>query len=228
MRILIFGTIYVDTPEKHRLAGQWVRLHSLLNPDCDLLLVDSASPMPLDFDAPRLHIMQLGDNIGHLARGGRDGWGRAFCAGLRCGMDEEYDYVVHIEGDSLCRLDVVDVCESMTLHYENVLSVPVRGTKRDEVNWTETGLMFFDAQWLKDSAFVDAYNWPDGANKRYPHTPEAVIQEILGDDLNFETWRVIRDDKQILVHDDVRMYDWITHATPEACDDFIGGLLANT
>lgn len=44
-RTLIFGTTYVDTPERETLTRQWLDFHGRLNPRCDLLLVDSQSPL---------------------------------------------------------------------------------------------------------------------------------------------------------------------------------------
>lgn len=218
MKILIFGTVYCDTLMKQRLASQWDALHASINPKCDLLLVDSASPfVPLGVHAK----VQLGNNIGHLSRSGQDGWGRAFCAGLQYAIDKSYDYVVHVEGDSLCKIDVARACEGMLRDSLPVITVPVRGTKHQEHDWVETGLMFFDVQWLRQSNFIDMYDWEDGAGKTYPNTPEAVIWQILDGDLRYANWRTIRDDKGILSPGtSVHLYDWVTHVSPEVFDDF--------
>jgi len=91
----------------------------------DHLIVDSQSPLfdtaahpVLSGFGPRLpcsgepapiqvghrSIIGFPDNVGHLARGGRDGWGRAFSQGLLCALAGGYDYVAHIESDLLTRL----------------------------------------------------------------------------------------------------------------------------
>ena len=85
MRVLIFGTVHADTPEKLHIAQMWATLHRDINPTCDLLLVDT-NTLPHDFTYG-VEVFSFGDNIGHLARGGRDGWGRAFCKGLEIGVD---------------------------------------------------------------------------------------------------------------------------------------------
>lgn len=217
MRILIFGTCYVDTEAKARLVQQWVEVNRLVNPDCDLLLVDSASPkLPGYLDTA---VYQLNDNVGHLARNGQDGWGRAFCAGLQFAIDRGYDYVVHIEGDSLCRLPVSTICMNMAFRDVAVQSVPVRGTKRVERCWAETGLMFFAVNKLHD--FIEQYDWRDGKRKRYPYTPEAVIYDILGLSLQMMAWKTTRDDVGVLTVSNVKDYDWITHTTPEIYDAFV-------
>ena len=76
-----------------------------------MLVVDSASPdMP---SIEGLEVLQLGDNIGHLKLTGRDGWGRAFCAGLQRAIDGRYDWAVHIETDLLFARPVADVIGKM-------------------------------------------------------------------------------------------------------------------
>jgi hypothetical protein len=47
MSTLIFGTTYIDSPDREHLTHQWLMLTRHLNPDCDILMVDSASPSPL-------------------------------------------------------------------------------------------------------------------------------------------------------------------------------------
>jgi len=224
MRILIFGTVYADTEEKQRLAAQWCELHSK-NRDCTLMLVDSASP----FSVERLGagVVQLGDNIGHLARTGQDGWGRAFCAGLERAIAWNYDYVVHIEGDSLFRHPVMKFCEFMEKQELRTFVTTVHGTKFVEYDWIETGIMFFSVPYIKDSKFIERYNWPDGASKKYPHTPENVIWNMLhaDDALDVVPIQTIRDDRNQLTTSSVKHYCWITHTKPEIYDAFVASTL---
>jgi hypothetical protein len=222
MRILMFGTVYCDTEEKLNLARQWMRLHSALNLKCDLVLVDSDSPVRVRGDL-FAQILQLGDNIGHLARRGQDGWGRAFCAGLQYAIDRDYDYVVHVEGDSLLRLPVVPICEDMREYGLLARVCGVNGTKFREFAWVETGVMFLSVPYVRDSKFIERYDWPDGESKRYPRTPEAVVYYMLVQDgvLNVAPIRTMRDDKKVLATDNVMNYDWISHATPEVYDAFV-------
>jgi hypothetical protein len=220
MRVLIFGTTYVDSVEQRNLLQQWIKLHGALNPACDLMIVDSASPFMLG--STPCHVLQLGDNIGHLARRGQDGWGRAFCAGLRYASENYYDVAVHIEGDSLFSAPVMSFCEHMRAEKLDSLVCGVNGTKLREFAWVETGIMFLSMSYVKARSFVDRYDWPNGAAKRYPNTPEAVICRMLNEDnaLSIMSINTMRDDKKMLTIDNVREFDWISHATPEVYDAF--------
>lgn len=219
MRVLIFGTVYADTIEKQVLARQWTDLNNELNPKCEYMLVDSASPL-LVFQSGRNFVLHLGDNIGHLARGGQDGWGRAFCTGLQWAIDGGYDYAVHVEGDSLCSLDVGSICSRMQLSGACAMGVPVRGTRSIENNWIETGLLFLDVDYARDSDIVGKYDWKNGTAKRYPTTPEYHVHNILGEHLQIADWRTMRDDCNVLTGSSVGDYNWITHARPEISDKF--------
>src|SRR5512146_1735288 len=97
MKILIFGTSYVAGQHSRYLFGLWRDLVRRLNPGTDVLVVDSASPDMPPVDG--MTVLALEGNIGHLSKTGRDGWGRAFSAGLRHAVECQYDYVVHIETD---------------------------------------------------------------------------------------------------------------------------------
>jgi hypothetical protein len=92
LRVLIFGTCYAPTDDKVSELRRWIAVNARLNPvGCDLLLVDSNS-LEEDHDRalnPLVGIVRFPDNIGHLARGGRDGWGRAFCFGLQYALERE-------------------------------------------------------------------------------------------------------------------------------------------
>lgn len=222
MRVLIFGTCYIDNEDKKRLAQQWCDLHERLNPGCDLLLVDSNSPVEFSLcfrswcssakTWRKFH--SFPDNIGHLARHGGDGWGRAFCWGLDYAVQQGYDYVAHVEGDSLLSIPVQRVSVQMRRTGTLVASVPVLGTHRLEREWVETGLMFFSVPYLRDEKLTERYDWR--ATKKYPHTPEWHLYQLTQEDLRFLPWiHNIRDDRKRLTVDRVVEYDWITHTTPE-------------
>lgn len=219
MRILIFGTVYAPTPEQRVLAEQWSEVHRRLNPTCDLLLVDSAHSIKERLTGT--FVYSFPDNIGHLARGGQDGWGRAFCWGLEYAISQGYDYVVHIEGDSLFRLPVEPICKQLQRDGIRAASVRVNGTRHAEVKWTETGLMFFEVNYLREKDLVNKYNWHNGASKKYPRTPEFHLANIIGSALQVMPWRAIRDDKKMLTVGNVVGFDWITHSTLAIYDAFI-------
>ncbi|ESY72526.1 hypothetical protein X740_33225 [Mesorhizobium sp. LNHC221B00] len=218
-RVLVFGTTFVDSPEKARLVGQWQSLHRAVNDwSVDLLLVDSASPV-LDGWPVEAHVYRFPDNIGHLARGGKDGWGRAFCKGLEMAIDGQYDYVVHIEGDSLLKRPVMPILRQMAASGFKAASVPVRGTKWQETKWAETGLMFFSVDYLWQSKFIEKYDWWNRAAKP---TPEKVIFDLIGDDLQMMVLlRAERGDKGQITAENAAEFDWITHCPPEAFDAFV-------
>jgi predicted SAM-dependent methyltransferase len=209
LRVLVFGTTYVDSADRAKLTKLWADVHGALNPQCDFMLVDSASPMLPDV-GDGVSIVQLGDNIGHLSRGGRDGWGRAFCRGLQEAVSGGYDYVAHIEGDSLFRLPILPLARCMGAENNDVISVPVRGMLRDHDTWVETGLMIFSVDYLKRSNFIEAYDWP---NRQEHPTPEVVIKSLLGERLTLMPWRALRGDKNQITSDNILMLglDWVTH-----------------
>lgn len=245
-RILIFGTMYADTKERVELTKRWVDFHHKLNPDCDLLLVDSASPAlnPVEdlgispatdsrvftdnVGSPSLTLDRFPDNIGHLSRngprgpssGGQDGWGRSFCEGLATAIEANYDYVVHIEGDSLFRLPVLPIVRQMVRDGIKAISVPVNGTKRNEVNWVETGLMLFNVDFVEQSEFIPKYGW--NRNKGRSGTPEHWIFNQLGSNLKMMPWKALRGDKNQITAENVDELDWVTHCRipgSQALDD---------
>ena len=209
LKVLVFGTTYVDSEDRVKLTQHWIDVHGKLNADCDLLLVDSASPMPFP-PCDRVEVIRFANNIGHLSRKGRDGWGRAFCRGLQEAINRGYDYVVHIEGDSLFRLPVMTIVRNMEERNQNVLSTPVRGMKRDHKDWLETGLMFFSVDYLKRSNLIDQYDYP---NRTESPTPEVVLWRLIGDSLTMMPWRALRGDKNQITSDNVTSLglDWVTH-----------------
>ena len=219
-RTLIFATTYVDSGDREILTRQWLDLHSALNPECDFLLVDSASPKPvLDEtwsarfreDPKRFRIHDFGDNVGHLSRGGRDGWGRAFCYGLDYAVEHGYSHVLHIEGDSLLRIPARDLVARLQKSGKGCASITVRGTHRDIPGWVETGLMCFSTAYVKRSNFSSVYAWP---TREVRPTPEFVVFKMVGHDLLIlEDLKGLRADKNQISAANIRSLDldWVTH-----------------
>jgi hypothetical protein len=223
LRVLIFATSYVATEERLKLLDQWIELHRRLNADCKLWIVDSRSPLLWAGDGGPLHklaasVTSFPDNIGHLSKGGEDGWGRAFCHGLYFAIDDGFDYVVHIEGDSLFRLPVMPIVEQMARDGIKVASVPIGYGEAQRSTWVETGLMFFDVEYLKNSRFIAGYDWP---NRKARPQPEIVIRKMLGNDLVMLPLKAERSDKGEITVDNVAEFDWITHCKPEVYDRFV-------
>lgn len=225
MKMFVFGTCYAPTNEKVGELMRWIKLLAHLNPDSiDCLLIDSNS-IEAHHDRhlnPLIGIYRFPDNIGHLSRGGRDGWGRAFSMGLQYAIDHQYDYAVHIEGDSLFRLPVKPICEQMAQEGIKVASVPVGYGEAQRSTWVETGLMFFDVEYLRTSNFIAGYDWP---NRTAKPQPEIVIRRMLGDDLVMLPLKAERSDRGEITVDNVTEYDWITHCRPEVYDRFVESVL---
>jgi hypothetical protein len=144
------------------------------------------------------------DNIGHLGKGGRDGWGRAFCKGLEYAIIGDYDWVVHIEGDSLCREPLRPAVEKFAAEGIRVIAPPLRP------KWVETGLMMFSVGWLTGHEFIQRYNWDQRVAS--PH-PEEVIYELIGGDWYLLPWPMLRDDASKLTPENVGNYLWISHTS---------------
>jgi len=224
---LLFGTFYIDSADRSNLTDLWKRLHLTLNgADCDFLAVDSQSPLYKFrewhlYDGVRHHLMywNFPDNIGHLSRRqttqGRDGWGRAFCKGLEIACELGYEFVVHIEGDSLLRLKVGDIIKWMRQDQIECVSTPVKGILAPSAaqQWVETGLMFFSTDYLRKSDFIKRYDWP---NRKSAPTPERWIRMAILNHcqrLRLMDWRAFRADKQPITKDNIEQLnlDWVTH-----------------
>lgn len=178
------------------------------------MIVDSCSPL-LPHPPSSVWYYTFEDNVGHLSRGGRDGWGRAFCYGLQYAIDEGYDWVVHVEGDSVCKLDVRAEVDRLVSEGRSVATIPLS-------SWPgqiETGLMFFDVEWLRDASIVERYDWT--RRDRYPE-PEKVVKQLCGTALTIQGWRGMRDDFHELTPDNVRdrRLDWLTHASLQVVEAF--------
>jgi hypothetical protein len=229
--ILIIHTIYADSQPRVNLLDQCLTIDDRINADCDVLVVDSQSPLQLplanhgewvalpaspDLRAHRM-LFNFPDNIGHLSRrNGRDGWGRATCKGLEAAINGGWDYTFVIEGDSLFRLPVRPIVEQMAKDSTKVISIPVTGaTGAGSNKWVETGLMAFNVEWLRTKNFVGQYDWP---RRKAAPTPEIVVRNIVWRDLKWMPWKGMRKDKnQITVENlDSLNLDWITHCNRDA------------
>lgn len=195
----------MDTLEKRAIQNLWFKMAES-NRGCDVVIVDSCSSM-LPHVPSSVWYYGFEDNVGHLSRGGRDGWGRAFCHGLSFAAERDYDWVVHVECDSLCNLDIVAEVENMELRGDCVATIPVSSMPK----WPETGLMFFSVDWLRASHFVQGYDW---ANRPRRPEPEVHVRDLVGRDMTYMETHGMRDDFHELTVDNVndRKLSWLTHA----------------
>lgn len=235
MKTLIVATTYEKTVERAKVHDMWIQLHSKLNPDCDILVVDSCSPykpflkerfsMDMEWFHGKRYFYKFPDNIGHLewpneSPEGRDGAGRAFCYGFFYAIENNYDYVVHIEGDSLFRLKVQDVTKKMKS--KNILVTGVPYHHKNRYNLIETGLMFFSVDYLRNTNFIDRYDW-----STQEHCVEVFITCLVGPDFVKMPWNASRGDIKPINMENVLTFDWITHVPLDVYEKFYHGNLPN-
>jgi hypothetical protein len=215
MRCLIFGTSYVAGQHARYLFTLWRELVLKLNPDMDVLVVDSASPhLP---STEGLEVIQLGDNIGHLKMTGRDGWGRAFTAGIQRAIDGKYDWAVHIETDLLFAQPV-----QKTLDRMGYVGVEVSAPMAYPYWFMETGLMFMSVPFMR--GFAEAYDWEK--SPAYP-VPEERCEALFGDAFFQMPLRGCRNDTgqmtaKGMARGEYGRVDWLTHcADPAVYREFL-------
>lgn len=202
MSTTIFGTSYLKDATDLWVFRQWLNINRTLNKDADIIVVDSASPVSpevADFPcADNERLIQLGDNIGHLSRTGRDGWGRAFTQGL---LAADSNWIVHIETDLLLARPVQRIINRM-----EISAVEVCCPWALPYPFVETALMWFDGHWVRKHDLARRYDWEHGRG-----LPEKRVEEIAGEDLWIAPLRGLRMD----VRDQAlpAPLDWVTHAT---------------
>jgi hypothetical protein len=199
---LIFGTLYLYDAADLEFMAQWRACQEASNPGWPLLLVDAGSYWRLRTGHDPLHdfeyrpigeqiesgilltapgtIVSFSDNVGHLARHGRDGWGRAFCQGLQIAIDNGFDYVAHVEGDVLSSVAWERYIALLEQHDKAVLV-----TGDPVTRCLETGLMLFRTPWLVESDFIARYAWDRKVSTDIPEDDVAdlCLQHMLAVDI---------------------------------------------
>jgi len=131
-KILVAGSAYIHDEGLRELCKLWSRTVQHLDPNVDIVIIDSVSPFEPavflgwqcinedEYNSGRanehdLHrwVYKFNENIGHLSRGGQDGAGRTFCKSIELGIEGGYDYVVIIETDLLLFRSVTDIVGRM-------------------------------------------------------------------------------------------------------------------
>lgn len=227
MRPLLFGTCYVADEAMRDLVITWSRLNRKLNPGLDILLVDSASPFDPRYFLPTkapLHanviVRRFDDNIGHLSRGGRDGWGRAFCFGIEFAIQWGYSHIAYIDADMLFARPVMPVLQKM----ERV-GVKI-GCPFDSIyGFVENGIVFASVDYLASIDFIGRYDWPKSPKPdSFDKLPERRFEKIVENDLfTLPLWGM-RDDQQRLSHDTDTLahLSYLTHChDPRVYDRFL-------
>ena len=207
-KILIIGTSYIHGAAASEMFRLWADTTLRLNPDADILVVDSASPMELPYYPPPLKYLNLPDNVGHLARGGKDGWGRAFSAGIGYAIRNEYEWVANIECDMLCAVPVEEIFAKMIR-----AGVKCCAPMAMPYHFTETGCSFWSVPYLAKSKLVETYDWQN--SKPTGPLPEQRIDAICAEDMFALPMRGMRNDARYNADQIQAMFpfgiDWITH-----------------
>jgi hypothetical protein len=225
---LIFGCAYIDSQERKWLADQWLRTSRALNPGAAVAVIET--PGPVEW-YPRgdhgfmwdMHY-KFDDNVGHLTVTGRDGWGRAFATGLDQARAMNYKYAVHVECDLLFVKPVRPIIQRMAERGIKALSTVAMPHRM-----IETGLLFLDLEYVRESRLVERYDWETSS---LIELPERRMEKLLGDDLYLLPLWGFRDDDKVLQPATMASHfpagmDWLTHASVPCYKRFldINGML---
>lgn len=230
-RILIAGSAYIHNEGLRELCRLWARVVNHLDPNVDVVIIDSVSPFePAVFlDWPVIHeitgsnkwisdewrnghkwVYRFAENIGHLSRGGEDGAGRTFCKSIELGIEGGYDYVAVIETDLIFLRSVTEICKRMQRSGTQMAAMP-----QIQYCFPEFGVCFIDLKWAKEFDLVGKYNWK--RSQPWP-IPEIRLMNIVQDYLMLlPIWGMRNDQKQM---NEVNMANfwpyapiaWLTHA----------------
>lgn len=220
---LIFGTSYVHGAAAAETFWMWADVLTRVNPDTDLMVIDSCSPdFPMaksDGHVGRWQLFQgFSDNIGHLSRGGQDGWGRAFSQGLRTAIKRGYEWVVHIECDLLFARPVAEVIGKMARN-----GVRAAAPMAIPYQFIETALSFWNVAYLREIDLIGRYDWEHPpANSMLP---EQRISDICAGEMFALPLRGFRNDMRRPASELPRLFpqgiDWIHHAELDVLRKFV-------
>jgi hypothetical protein len=205
---LIVGTSWVHGAAALEIFGIWRSLVGRLNPDADILVVDAGSPVAVIGD-PRMDVIRLDTNVGHLSRGGRDGWGRAFSVGVQNAIDEKYDWLACLDCDLLLARPVAEIIDKMARS-----GVKCAAPMAIPYQFTETACSLWNVQYLKDIDLIGKYDWEHPPANGL--LPEQRIDQICAGEMFALPLRGFRNDMRITAEQLPRMFpqgiDWIHHA----------------
>lgn len=235
--MFIFGTIYVDSPMKAEFMQMWIELNQKLNPEFDLLVIDSKSDrvwfnlIPGIKDIP-IHVVPDGDpmpplerglnwidfpdNMGHHNQNGVDGWGRAFCRGIEYAIQHDYEYVINIECDMFFGKPAMPVLNQMDKHQLNFVSTGLKYSPFPDY-FMENTIMFMRTSFMRDVDFIKKYDWRKDWTKagRAWDIPERRMETILGEEIFYKPWDGVRGHgghAALKNTSDVQYLDYIMHA----------------
>ena len=209
-RILIYGTCCLSDATLRELIKLWERCIDSQNPDCDVVMIDAPGPYgvekvlrppkwswetesghiyradPIDYGLMHRWVYSFTENAGHLNRGGKDGAGRAFMQGMMIAMQRGYDYCVHVEGDLIMTRPIRPWVERMHKH-----GIKCAAPFDSYYQFGEWGLSFFNVDWLRETNFMERYDWPRQTGLPIP---EIKIEQLCGDEFFTLPIRGLRND----------------------------------
>lgn len=230
-KTLIAGSAYIDTEPLRELCKLWSRVVTHLDPNCDVVIIDSASPFEpsafLDWpvvnedaitsaandaaqDRPRRVVYRFADNIGHLSRGGEDGGGRTYCKAVELAINGGYDWLVFIETDLLFYRSVSQIVQSLAQNGTKIAALP-----NQQYQFPEFGVSFINVAWAKEFNFIKKYNWK--GSQPWP-IPEVRLMNLLKDYLVLLPLYGMRIDQTGVTAETLPNYfpyfspSWLTHA----------------
>jgi hypothetical protein len=208
VRTLICGTSYVQGAAAAQVFEMWCALTRRMNPDTPILVIDTASPMTL-VGGPNMDIVRFPDNPGHLFHGGRDGWGRAFSAGVQNAIDMECDWMALLDCDLLLARPVAGIIDKMIrsgVRAAAPMAIPYQ--------FTETACSFWNVEYLKEIDLIGRYDWENPQANGL--LPEQRIDQICAGEMFALPLRGFRNDMRVTAEQLPRMFptgiDWIHHA----------------
>jgi len=232
-RALIACQTHLRTADEQKLLKVWEAMR--LTDRCDLLIVDNASPLPIELAQPfwdskrimdddhipqttkSLTIARFKDALGHPFHDGvlqRSGSDRGFIKMLEIAIASNYDKFAYVEMDVLFALSVKSIFERMT-------KPCACGPLVTHGKFPETGLLFLDVEHIWKTDFIAKYNWkgsviPEG---------EKRLWNILGDSLELLPLKGRRDGASMMPGELPEIWpdgiDFITHCTMPVFADFL-------
>lgn len=206
-KTLILGTSYVHGAAAMEIFRMWVDLTRKLNPRVPLVVIDSDSPELLLFGG--IDYVRFDTNIGHLSRGGRDGWGRAFSRGVKHAIDEEYDWLAALDCDLLLARPVAEIIDKMARN-----GVKAAAPMAFPYQFTETACSFWSVDYLREIDLIGRYDWENPPANGL--LPEQRIDQICAGEMFALPLRGFRNDMGVTAEQLPRLFpggiDWIHHA----------------
>jgi hypothetical protein len=141
------------------------------------------------------------------------------CAGIEQAIAQDYDSVAFIETDLLFARSVAEPIAAMRAagkHFAQTLT-PARGFR-------ESDLFFADVAWLRESRFVERYDWRAARPVCDGHPcPERKLMDLTDGAVHMLGYRGTRMNDSRVSHEECGRLDWLTHADRREYEAFLRG-----